>query len=202
MEENHLSTIKQVIFGHSHKSEKALGDNIMMVNSGAWQKTYKPPYVLIELDSLYQVHLTLKRYKISRDLRILRFYFAIVDFLETRIKELVFKEAPDLIEISQMHKRAEVLNRAKDEGIIGDLELVVLNEWRDLKKMVFDAIKEYNVEKFVEKVDINDFLFRANQLFSEIIHKPSNEGLTERRELLYYFTPKKRKVFLEEKPAA
>lgn len=203
---NHLSTIKQVIFGHSHKSEKKLVNNVMMVNSGAWQKTYKPPYVLVELNSLNRVQLTLKRYKISRDLRILRLYFAIVDFLETKIKELLFKEAPEIIERSQLHKRARVLNRAKNEGIIDESEFNLINEWRRRKKMVFDKTKGYDVKaileilEILENSDINKFLSKANQIFRDIIHRKDKKGSADRRELLYYFTPKKRKVLLKEKP--
>lgn len=126
------------------------------------------------------MELKVKRFKISDNLINLKIILKVIDFLEIEIKEILIKEYPEMKNELFNYSRSEILEKAKEYGIILNDEFNSIKEWRDKKKVIFEP-----TEEFIPSIqEVNNIFFGTKQIFENVVKRKN------RKELIYAYGKK------------
>lgn len=125
--------ISHIIFGHSHKPEKKFkgGNNrcIIMTNSGSWHKILKPSFVEINLVGKKKINLNVKRYKLTKDLGLLKTIYSCINYLIGESKITLINNSPDKYPEILSYSTDKIFNIAKDLKIISNNQFNLLGKY-------------------------------------------------------------------------
>lgn len=131
--------ITHIIFGHSHKPEKIfqgrINKCIHLINSGGWQKILKPSFVEINLEEKKKININLKRYKLSKELKLLKFILSCFNYLFGELIMILLKNNPEEYEKILSLSVDKIINEALDNNIISNNQFNILGKYRKLEAL-------------------------------------------------------------------
>jgi len=148
--------LTHLIFGHTHKMEtkpiKAKNQEIILANSGSWQKTCKPTYLEINLDTF---EINPKRMKLSDKLRLLRLFNKIFEALGLEFRNKLMKQYPREQEKIVDYSEMELFKAVKEKNLISQDNLENLEKYFQYRQEYFTQPKK-EVSLDIVKQNIED----------------------------------------------
>lgn len=154
----HYADTTHVVFGHTHKPKDTIKHqkvNIYITNAGAWQRLKRPSFVEIDLSNL---QIVLKRFDISRQMRLKESIHYALYFLILTIKKRLLKRFRYKRKTIMSLTLLGIIDYAKDRKLISDQEHQLILYWWNvpINKLISKKQRKDAVNAIIEFKRITD----------------------------------------------